>query len=453
MTTSMLSRCADTETILPATPFTALQYHFGMLLGVDDLETAQAYPRGKLRLHNAWLHGEGVVWGFNVLFNERHELAVEPGLAVDAAGRELHLDQRACLDLGKWYGAHKDDTTFTFKDDAHLGGKVFTSHVVARFKVCLARPVPAIADPCEGAQTDTAYSRALETVELLIRPGKAPVTPRPYHRLRVLFQIEADSVALKDVRLRRESIQALAPADQPAAFLAAFREFAALDTIDLKPQQAAADKSASIFPEEPTEVVLADLEDIVIGTSAGGGFVILAPLPVPKTIIRPALVATTTIQELLNGPLFGGAAGGGTGNTPTPTPTTGTGTVTGATDAGGPRVIPGTVVVNTSSVTFSTNGPLEPNSLDERSILLSLYNPAKGWKVIDVTSVTMGSTTTDVTVKTRDIPPNLTVRVIVKGTDRFPVLGTNLIPLAGVVGGPPGTKDDGHDFVLMTKRS
>src|SRR6185503_11466433 len=55
--------------LLPVSPFTAIQYNFGMLLGVDDLETAQAYPRGKMRLDNAWLHREGVVRGLNVSFN------------------------------------------------------------------------------------------------------------------------------------------------------------------------------------------------------------------------------------------------------------------------------------------------------------------------------------------------------------------------------------------------
>jgi len=48
------------DQILPADPFTALQFHFGMLLGVDDLETLAANPRGKTWLHNAWLHREGV---------------------------------------------------------------------------------------------------------------------------------------------------------------------------------------------------------------------------------------------------------------------------------------------------------------------------------------------------------------------------------------------------------
>src|SRR5215470_1483283 len=87
----LLAAAGQENGLLPVSPFTAIQYSFGMLLGVDDLETAQAYPRGKVRLHNAWLHREGVVWGFNVAFNkdknnDHYELTVEPGLALDAAG-------------------------------------------------------------------------------------------------------------------------------------------------------------------------------------------------------------------------------------------------------------------------------------------------------------------------------------------------------------------------------
>src|SRR5215470_14276599 len=99
----LLAAAGQENGLLPVNPFTAPQYHFGMLLGVDDLETAQAYPRGKIRLHNAWLHREGVVWGLDVGFNKRGELSVTPGLALDGAGRELHLDATACVDLGKWY--------------------------------------------------------------------------------------------------------------------------------------------------------------------------------------------------------------------------------------------------------------------------------------------------------------------------------------------------------------
>src|SRR5215211_7415462 len=90
---------------LPVDPFTGLRFHFGMLLGVDDFESEQAYHRGKMRLHNGWLHGEGVVWGLLVDAplvegggaDLKGELRVRPGLALDAAGRELYLAATACV--------------------------------------------------------------------------------------------------------------------------------------------------------------------------------------------------------------------------------------------------------------------------------------------------------------------------------------------------------------------
>ena len=54
--------------LLPISPFTALQFHFGMLLGVDDLETGQAYPRGKIRRTTRG-SPRGRRSGFNVAFN------------------------------------------------------------------------------------------------------------------------------------------------------------------------------------------------------------------------------------------------------------------------------------------------------------------------------------------------------------------------------------------------
>jgi hypothetical protein len=45
------------------------------------------------------------------------------------------------------------------------------------------------------------------------------------------------------------------------------------------------------------------------------------------------------------------------------------------------------------------------------------------------------------------------VRIIAHGTGPYPLLGTNLVPLAGEVGGAPGGATDGIDFVHMLKRS
>jgi hypothetical protein len=415
--------------LLPADPFTALQFHFGMLLGVDDLETGQAYPRGKIRLHNAWLHREGVVWGLGVAFNDHGELTVDPGLALDAAGHELHLDRLACLDPGKWYAAHKDDPDFTFTDAG--GGKKFSVHVVARFKACLTRPVPAIVEPCAGAQTSTAFSRVFETVELLLRPGLSQPKDLGYHRLRILFQIEDDSPAYADVEARRETIQALPAGQQPAAYLKALREFAALDEIDLKPQQATDGEPASIFPEDPTEVVLADVDGIVVKPGASGAaddWVLVTPAPVPVVTVRRSHIATATIQELLCGPLFSAAT------SPPPAPT-------------GPTVTAATLAEK--SITFTVSRPLAKASLDPAAVAVSTYSDDAGWSVLDVGAVVQnGDGSIEIDLKEA---PAGTVRLILRGTGPAPLLADDDHTPLGAPGA--GGADDGVDYVKMFKRS
>src|SRR5262245_19461753 len=96
----------DTEPV--GSPFLSVRYHFGMLLGKDDFDTEKNSHRGKMWLHNQWLHGAGVVWGFGVLMPRKDrayqgEIRVRPGLALDALGRELHLDADACLNVASWF--------------------------------------------------------------------------------------------------------------------------------------------------------------------------------------------------------------------------------------------------------------------------------------------------------------------------------------------------------------
>jgi len=425
--------------MLPADPFTALQYHFGMLLGVDDLETAQAYPRGKIRLHNAWLHREGVVWGLDVKFNDRRELTVTPGLALDAAGHELHLDATACVDLGKWYDKHKDDEDFSFSD-VNSDIRTFDAHVVARFRACLARQVPAIADPCAGSEVDTAFSRVSETIELLIRPGKAPEKDRAYHRLRILFSLEDDAAQYAEVKTRRETIQALAADQQPRAYLAAFREFAALDEIDLLPQLDLDGAPSSIFPEDPTEVVLADVVGITIKPGSPSS-TIVDPLPVPNVRVRPSHVATATIQELLCGPLFAATT---PSDQPPPEP-----------DAGGPRIDRASVKMATARrITLMTTKPVDAASVEPDQFDVTTYESEDGWSSLDIAAAKTDAADTTITIDLKEaMPDKQIVRLIARGTGPQPILGADLIPLAGVVGGPPGSADDGHDFVIILRRS
>ena len=80
---------AELEGLLRLDPFSSLNVHFGMLLGVEDFRTVDAYHRGKMWLHSAWLHRQGTIWGLAVTTDKpSSEVRVSPGLAVDGLGRE-----------------------------------------------------------------------------------------------------------------------------------------------------------------------------------------------------------------------------------------------------------------------------------------------------------------------------------------------------------------------------
>jgi hypothetical protein len=158
------------------------------------------------------------------------------------------------------------------------------------------------------------------------------------------------------------------------------------------------------------------------------------PIPEPDVTIRRSLVATATIQELLNGPLFG--AGGE--NPP---------------DAGGPRIDPESVAIESRTITFTTSAPVAPSSLTSESIAVTVFDEAHGWSAIEFTPNADATATTITLDLKQDAAEDRTIRLLVRGTGPGPVLGQNLIPLAGAIGGPAGSTNDGHDFVLMGKRS
>jgi hypothetical protein len=428
---------ADADELLPLSPYYALNYHLGMLLGVDDFDTEQAYHRAKLRLHQAWLHLEGVVWGFGVhLDTKTGEAKVHPGLATDLAGRDLHLEADACLNVGQWYDLHQKEVT----NKGTAANPKFDAHVVIRFKACLTRQVPALADSCRGATAGgTAYSRVFETIEILMRPGPWQARTPPYHRLRLLFGLDAplrdehNNIIPADQHVLDElaRIQTLGPADRPAAFLAAFHRFAARDMIHLSPAHSADGSRTLLFPDrDDTCVVLAALNDITLAGVTGawtltGGTV--------DSSVRPSHVATTTIQDLLCGVMSNGAA---------------------APDAGGPRFDPKLVAypAGDQTITLTSNADLAPKSVTPDAFAVSCFDLTAGWQTLGITSATCDATNRVVTLTVNTALGNRLVRVIARGTGPAPLLGKNLFPLAGALADPPAPAQNGRDFVFMQQK-
>ncbi len=435
---SCLAQSGDGGELLPLSPFFALHYHFGMLLGVDDFETEQAYHRAKMRLHNAWLHRAGVVWGFDVRQDlTRGEIRVLPGFALDAAGHELHLEGDACVNVGQWFDAHKKDEGFVFTESGNTIR--FDAHVVIRFKACLTRQVPALLEPCDGGSTSTAYSRVFETIEILLRPGLAPAQVAPYHRLRLLFEIDAPIVdkgavvpADQQVLDERNRILALSREAQAAAYLQAFHRFAALDEIDLQPAMSADGSRQLLFPAaDDAPVVLANITGVTLEKSDTGWTLTAGTV---DTSVRPSHVATSTLQDLLCGLLSQGGAAGAS--------------------AIGPRVDPSSVQFDeaTKKVTFQTDSELHAASVTPAAFSVTWFDNT-GWHAIAIDNAQWDTATKTVTLALHDTPAGDVVRLIARGAGETPLLGVNFAPLAGAVSDPLTTGQNGNDFVCMHKRS
>ena len=436
--------CIPDEGVLPDGPFTALRYHFGMLLGVEDFSTEQRYLRGKSRLHNAWLHRAGVVWGLDVdVRADDREIRVFPGLALDPSGRELHLDVRCCMDIGAWYDAHSADANATVDEDGtvHLNGRVEIA-----FCSCGTRPVPAISGPCEGADVDTAYSRTYETVSIRFVPEPADAPVEAYPRLRLLFGLDvglpADLPDRSDVVAARNDVLAAAPGDQPALLLEKFREFADRDTVALGPATDADGVSTAPFPfGDDAGVVLANLRDVTLAGEKGNWR--LTSFTIDRTP-RRAHVATATIEELLCGRVL--ADGGGAGGAPAGPGGGGGGG--GAPDAGGPRVTNVDVDRLGRKLTMTVDRPLSKSSVGHDAFRVSRLEDA-GWQPIGVRSARLATDGLSVVLSLRADPGENLLRFIARGTGQTPLLGADLVPFAGESGGPPGSAHDGRDFVHM----
>lgn len=441
---------------LPVDPFNSLKVHFGQLLGVEDFQTIDAYHRGKMWIHNGWLHGEGVIWGLDVKLEPEHDqLRVGPGLATDKIGRELYLGIPFCLNVPAWYKINRDQLEVSDVE----GGIKFDAHITIRFKSCLTRQVPALVEPCQGSDRTTAYSRIHETVELRMEPGlsQRPQT-NPYHRLRLLFnldppQTDGDGHLLPredEIITRRNGILASPLEDQPGLYLSAFKEFAALDVIDLSPGE------GGLLPgDDPSPMVLADLKELTLSGDDASGYTLKSGECDPT--VRPSHVATRTIQELLCGPLFREPEVAD-GDVPIPVEP-GPGPEPDVDVQHGPRIERASVEHSIESggdtdrhvIMFNVLGPVLESSLDPPSISVSTFDEAGGWVIETIETVNYiqneGQEAGQVIVTLSEVPAGERFRLIVRGRGPTPVLGINLIPFAGATGGPAGTEHDGHDFV------
>jgi hypothetical protein len=237
-----------------------LHYATGQLLGANDFSDEQTYHRRELALALLYVLSSGTLAGLRVV-NQRKpgqngapdevELQVQPGLAIDRAGRLIELPQKACLRLRRWYefiaaqspGSGDLDPSrlrAAWRADTRVApGGVVVADVFLAFHACNRGYTPAFATGPFDALDASQPSRVRDGYELSL-----VLRPEADANLPVAFDPWA-------------SIQGTTPADR----LNAAREASlnAWDTLALPPADHVGDWHENPTGVDPTAVLLARL--------------------------------------------------------------------------------------------------------------------------------------------------------------------------------------------------
>ncbi len=129
-----------------------VRYFTGQLLSVEDLQQEQQYLLARLRRHNRFLHGWGVVGGLDVSLESPEQVRVKPGLAIDCAGNEIVVAAETRLSLT---------------------GLVVPQFVAVAYAETAVKPMPAVGG-------DVEFTRTREEAQVVL----LPVNPSARHGAR-----------------------------------------------------------------------------------------------------------------------------------------------------------------------------------------------------------------------------------------------------------------------------
>ncbi|HQC79311.1 MAG TPA: hypothetical protein PLS67_02165 [Accumulibacter sp.] len=390
----------DLDPATPGDPFVRLHYHYGQLLGAEDFTTEQRYFLLRSRLHNAAPHGLGTVWGLRIRHEETTDpaglrLICEPGLAIDALGREIHVPRAVCLDVGG-LASTRFWTELAPPPGAEAGERRRRVYAVLRYRACLSEMAPAIVPPCSDQDAALAPSRVVDGYRLCLEAAP-PADPAATQR----------------------DITAIAtPADPRGRLLAHILT----PPVDLARFWSGAD-------EAPLLLATLDLEpvgDPVERVKLAGGI---------DNAVRALLPAVQALADLALGIRLDGAP------TPPAFQAVGVAAVAGSgADAG------------KTLVSVATSAAVKPASLTNSPPRLLRFDDGDGkWRTVAVSQCVATATGMTLTADEAWTSPTA-FQVCLAGTGERAILDTGGRPLAGVVGEavPAGAGRDACLFATFT---
>ena len=152
------------------------------LLSVADLVTEQDYFRQKLRRHNRFLHGWGVVCGLEVIPQPTNDapwrVEITAGYALGPYGDEVYVGESVFLDLAL---CGPDALTSPCEPDVLEGPSEVsggTLYVAIKYAECVTQPVRAMPAGCACDDIGCEYSRIRDSFELSCLT-ELPQSPAP----------------------------------------------------------------------------------------------------------------------------------------------------------------------------------------------------------------------------------------------------------------------------------
>ncbi|MFF5289013.1 YncE family protein [Paractinoplanes globisporus] len=154
-------------------------YFTGKFMTGRDFTDEQRYLLGKVRRHNRYLHGSGVVCGLTVSQHQNPAcrdrfVRVAPGVAVDCCGREILVSEEEIVDLRAlaiqaWQRDHGPGAPFDNQPHA--------VRLCVRYHECAIEEVPALFDECGCADDGCQPNRILDSYrfEAHLDPPPEPV--------------------------------------------------------------------------------------------------------------------------------------------------------------------------------------------------------------------------------------------------------------------------------------
>jgi hypothetical protein len=182
MPTATINDCTQ----LDSTLLERVNYFPRQLLTADDMITDQQYFIAKMRRHNRYLHGWGVVCGLLVIVaptaQSPWQVVISPGYALGPYGDEIYVPNPVTLDLAQCGpGAATDpcDPGSLLTTGVAKTGAVI--YVAIRYEECFARPVKVLPGGCGCSDSGCEPSRISDSYEiecLSDLPPSAQVPPQ-----------------------------------------------------------------------------------------------------------------------------------------------------------------------------------------------------------------------------------------------------------------------------------